>query len=85
MIKKKVLILGGGKSTEHEVSLVSAHNIFQNISSENYTALLVAVDKKGIWRHCEDLILDAGETYFPKFIDLFKNFFYSKQGRLKPL
>ena len=61
MIKKKVLILGGGKSTEHEVSLVSAHNIFQNISSENYTALLVAVDKKGIWRHCEDLILDAGD------------------------
>ena len=61
MIKKKVLILGGGKSTEHEVSLVSAYNIFQNISSENYTALLVAIDKKGIWRHCEDLILDAGD------------------------
>ena len=60
MIKKKVLILGGGKSTEHEVSLVSAYNIFQNISSENYTALLVAVDKKGIWRHCEDLIFDVG-------------------------
>ena len=53
MIKKKVLILGGGKSTEHEVSLVSAYNIFQNIPSENYTALLVAVDKKGIWRHCD--------------------------------
>ena len=60
MIKKKVLILGGGKSTEHEVSLVSAYNIFQNISSENYTALLVAVDKKGIWRYCEDLIFDVG-------------------------
>ena len=61
MIKKKVLILGGGKSTEHEVSLVSAYNIFQNIPSENYTALLVAVDKKGIWRHCEDLIFDVGD------------------------
>ena len=61
MIKKKVLILGGGKSTEHEVSLVSAYNIFQNIPSENYTALLVAVDKKGIWRYCEDLIFDVGD------------------------
>ena len=50
MIKKKVLILGGGKSTEHEVSLVSAYNIFQN-----------TIDKKGIWRYCEDLIFDVGD------------------------
>ena len=60
-MKTKVLVLGGGKSTEHSVSLVSAYNIFHNIPTEFYTPLLVAIDKKGIWRHCEDLILEVGD------------------------
>ncbi len=59
VLPKKVLIVGGGKSTEHEVSLVSAYNIFQNIPLESYTPILVAIDKKGIWRHYEDLILNT--------------------------
>ena len=60
-MKKKVLVLGGGKSTEHSVSLVSAYNIFHNIPTESYTPLLIAIDKKGIWRHCENLILEVGD------------------------
>ena len=47
-MKTKVLVLGGGKSTEHSVSLVSAYNIFHNIPTESYTPLLIAIDKKGV-------------------------------------
>ena len=61
-MKKKVLILGGGKSTEHEVSLVSAFNIFQNIPQKKYQPFLVAIDKNGKWRVGENLILNAANT-----------------------
>lgn len=47
--KLKVGILYGGKSTEHEVSITSAKNIFIAIDKEKYDVKLIKVDRQGIW------------------------------------
>lgn len=44
-----VVILYGGKSAEHEISIRSANNVFQNIDRTKYNPLLVKIDKKGRW------------------------------------
>ena len=50
-MKKNILILGGGKSLEHEISLLSAKNILQNIPSKKYHADFVGITKQGtfVW------------------------------------
>jgi D-alanine-D-alanine ligase len=57
---KNILILGGGKSLEHEVSLVSAKNILQNISKEKYCPYFVGLTKSGKSVAGDDPILEKG-------------------------
>ncbi|MBX2988898.1 MAG: D-alanine--D-alanine ligase [Bdellovibrionaceae bacterium] len=47
--KIKVGILFGGKSGEHEVSIVSATNVFNALDKEKYDVTLVGIDKDGRW------------------------------------
>ena len=47
--KLRVALLFGGKSAEHEISLISARNIFQAMDKKKYDVLAVAVDKLGRW------------------------------------
>jgi len=47
--KKRMVILYGGKSGEHEVSLVSAASILRHLDLEKYEPLLVGVAKDGKW------------------------------------
>ncbi|MBE6613604.1 MAG: D-alanine--D-alanine ligase [Ruminococcaceae bacterium] len=49
MEKIKLLCLFGGKSGEHEVSLVSAHSILENIDREKYDVEMVGITKAGDW------------------------------------
>ena len=50
MIKKTVVgILSGGKSAEHEISLLSAKNIYDAIDREKYEPVLVKIEKSGVW------------------------------------
>lgn len=53
MGKKRVGIIFGGKSAEHEVSLQSAKNIVDAIDPERYEAVLIGIDKQGSW-HVSD-------------------------------
>jgi D-alanine-D-alanine ligase len=43
----KVLLLYGGKSGEHEISLRSAASVFAQLDSKKYTIIPVAMDKNG--------------------------------------
>ena len=54
-MKTKVLVLGGGKSTEHSVSLVSAYNIFHNIPTEFYAFSKIIFVKTLSIQTAEDL------------------------------
>ena len=47
---KKVLILFGGVSSEHEVSLVSAAGVLANIDRKKYDVIPVGITKDGAWR-----------------------------------
>ena len=47
--KIRVALLFGGKSAEHEISLVSARNVFHAMDRDKYDVLAVAIDKQGRW------------------------------------
>jgi D-alanine-D-alanine ligase len=48
-MKLKVAIIFGGKSAEHEVSLISATNIYHAVDVAVYEPLLLGVDKNNRW------------------------------------
>jgi len=48
-MKKKVAILFGGQSTEHEVSRVSASSVLRNIDSSKYDVYPIGITKDGKW------------------------------------
>ncbi|MBV1757276.1 MAG: D-alanine--D-alanine ligase [Dethiosulfatibacter sp.] len=61
---KRVGIILGGKSVEHEVSIITGLQIFENIDKNKYDPLIIYIDKTGRW-----LIGDAlsnVETYKSK-------------------
>ncbi len=49
MSKKVIAVIFGGRSSEHEVSRVSASTIMQNINQDKYTILPVCITKEGKW------------------------------------
>ena len=50
MAKLRVGLMFGGRSLEHEVSIVSATSILQALDRDRYDVTLIAVDKQGRWR-----------------------------------
>lgn len=52
-MKRKVAIIFGGKSAEHEVSFASATNIYNAMDREQFTPILLGIDKKGEWYYKE--------------------------------
>lgn len=49
MDKKKIGLVFGGQSGEHEVSCVSAYNVLLNIDKDNYDVIPIGISKDGIW------------------------------------
>ncbi len=52
--KKKIAIVFGGRSTEHEISLLSAQNVIKSLDPSKYEAVLVGIDKAGKWHLNKD-------------------------------
>ncbi|MCY6485601.1 D-alanine--D-alanine ligase [Clostridium aestuarii] len=48
-MKKKVAILFGGQSTEHEVSRVSASSVLRNIDLDKFCVYPIGITKNGKW------------------------------------
>jgi D-alanine-D-alanine ligase len=48
--KIRVIILFGGRSAEHEVSLLSARNVFVALDRDRFDPVLIGIDKQGRWR-----------------------------------
>jgi D-alanine-D-alanine ligase len=49
--KIKIGVVFGGRSPEHNISLLSASNVVENMDREKFDVFLIAIDKKGIWHH----------------------------------
>ena len=62
MKKIKVGVLFGSRSVEHEVSIVTAIEIFSAIDKEKYEITPIYIDKNGKWFTGKDL--DKLESYF---------------------
>lgn len=70
--KIRLGVLFGGKSAEHEVSLISAKNIIEGLDREKYDVFLIGIDKTGEWR------LRDGYSYLmnhddPKLVQLYES------------
>lgn len=52
--KKKVCVISGGMSTEHDVSLVSGKNVIKNIDPLKYDVYSITIDKNGKWLNSEN-------------------------------
>ena len=49
MSRIRVLLLFGGRSAEHEVSVVSARSVYAAIDRERYDVVLAGIDQQGRW------------------------------------
>jgi D-alanine-D-alanine ligase len=49
MAKQVVAVLFGGRSVEHEVSVISAHQVMDALEVAGYDLLPVFIDKQGAW------------------------------------
>lgn len=54
-MKKRVVVIVGGRSSEHEVSLVSGATVIENIDVEKYDVKIVVISKDGEWLLAKDL------------------------------
>lgn len=66
MQRIRVLLLFGGQSAEHEVSIASARNVFAAMDDRKYDISLGYITKDGHWRLVEDIEnLDSHHTLLP--------------------
>ena len=49
MGKLKVGVIFGGKSTEHDVSIVSGTSVIKNLNKEKYEVFPIYIDENGEW------------------------------------
>jgi D-alanine-D-alanine ligase len=57
----RVAVLGGGRSSEHEVSLASAASICEGLARAGHASLAIEVGRDGVWRRGgSELALEPG-------------------------
>jgi D-alanine-D-alanine ligase len=84
MGKLRVGVLYGGRSVEHDVSLLSAKNILQNIDTGKYDVYLLAINKEGKWHLCTDINKPISEgTSLSVSLDAKDAHFFTADERLK--
>lgn len=55
--KIRVAVLFGGRSAEHEISLLSARNVVEALDRDRFEPVLIGIDKAGRWRLQEEALL----------------------------
>ena len=66
---KKVAIIFGGQSSEHEVSCVSATTIIKNIDRSKYEPVLIGITQDGRWRLVDDVASIEHNTWRDSLVD----------------
>lgn len=56
MSKRTILLLFGGESAEHEVSIRSASNVFDALDKSKYDISLCYIDREGKWWHTNEVV-----------------------------
>src|SRR6185503_18799495 len=55
--KLRVAVLFGGRSAEHEISLLSARFVVEMLDRERFDPILIGIDKGGRWLLQEEALL----------------------------
>ena len=63
--KLKVIVLYGGKSGEHEVSLRSAASVFHRLDRNRFEVLPVWMDKRGGWHEIDAMRIESTAEALP--------------------
>ena len=58
--RMRVVIIFGGRSSEHEISILSAGNVYRALDRSRFDPLLIGIDKQGRWRLESGATLDCG-------------------------
>jgi len=84
MGKLNVGVLYGGRSVEHDISLLSAKNILQNIDTNKFAISLLAIDKEGKWYLGDDINkpINAGEP-LSAMLDAKKPYLFTSEQQLE--
>ena len=69
MKKTRVIILFGGRSAEHEVSILSARNVLGALDRARFEPVLIGIDRAGRWHRESERTL-AGATGDPRALAL---------------
>jgi D-alanine-D-alanine ligase len=67
--KTRVIILFGGRSAEHEISLLSARNVLAALDRQRFEPVLIGIDRAGGWHLESDRTL-AAATGSPRALAL---------------
>ena len=59
--KHNVVLLFGGRSAEHEVSIISAGSVHKNLDKQKYTLSCIYINKLGLWRAVESPFLPQAD------------------------
>ncbi|MGF7229623.1 MAG: D-alanine--D-alanine ligase family protein [Candidatus Saccharibacteria bacterium] len=68
--KLRVGILFGGKSAEHEISVLSAKNVIAALDVDRFEAVLIGIDAQGGWHRLSDPDMLDGAPVRPNHLDL---------------
>jgi D-alanine-D-alanine ligase len=69
--KIRVAVLYGGRSGEHEVSLMSATNVIQYLDRSRFEVVPIGIDKQGVWFLGDDTL--RKELNAPKTLELLRD------------
>ena len=70
MGKKRVAVLFGGQSSEHEVSCMSSQTIIKSIDKEKYEVILVGITRAGKWILTDDVASIADDSWREKGVEV---------------
>lgn len=72
MSRPRVAVLGGGRSSEHEISLASSQSVASGLRATGYEVRLIEIGRDGVWRVEGDELalrpgrgLEGAEVVFP--------------------
>src|SRR5262245_40828687 len=65
----RVAILFGGRSAEHEISILSARFIFASLDRKRFEPVLIGIDREGHWRVQDEALL-LSEARDPRLLKI---------------
>ena len=66
MVKKNILFVFGGKSNEHDISILSAYNLYRFFDLKKYNMFLLFIDVNGKFILCKNKLL-TDEVFLKNF------------------